>query len=201
MLIRNDESLFRTGLMDEAKKRDAAAQHWVAEQLGQGRVLDDMDMSPTNMDRQMGRMMTGPQLEVIMKKLNQNLHFEVHPNDSALSVVYQLMPDGSRKYISAYQRLWMPEYSLFKVNYEEHPDPDIPRRNIGGISAEVIERGSKPMRRVAVPWGEAVRGWRTVLVYLVRNRLTTPDAVERVAGASDRASWAAHTGKDAVSWC
>lgn len=59
------------------------------------------------------------------------------------------------------------------------------------------EENSLPagMEYVDEPGKELMRGWRTILVYLIGARYITPDQAEREFGPANTREWAKHTGK------
>lgn len=73
-----------------------------------------------------------------------------------------------------------------------------------GADGELVEPEKDPnaipigFKKVLVPWGEYVRGWRTVTIKLVEAKVATPTQIESIFGADDRASWAKHMGKQDI---
>jgi hypothetical protein len=97
-------------------------------------------------------------------------------------------------YFCSYPNFSMPRRSLRYVIEKEVVNPDLPMNKWGTphITGEV-----PIFVKVKVPGGEAVRGWVTVLLKLVLNRICTPQDVERVFGPISNQSWANHVlGRD-----
>lgn len=197
-----------------AREREAQRlRDWVSQQYSYTLYLDNNDLSPANAERQMGRAMTSADLEVRLKKLVPNLHFERNPANATKKAVYLIHPSGKKEFICAYENGFMPEHSVMRTKEEDLPDPsypapgimhhverkDLPRHEFvpgEGYKFDGVQPGFKRLRMV---WGEAKRGWRTVLIKLVLRGLTTPAAVEAIFGSDDRPEWAGHMGKRPVT--
>lgn len=215
MLIRSDAAIERErkgGIQEAVRERMKA---WVLEQIKDSVYVREHEISPANSERQLGRYMTSAEFEQRLKKKFPNLHFEVNPFNPTKKALYVIDRRG-KTYICSYENGFMPEHSIMKIKEIEVPDLDILRQKdpvrhgLGHIERKdlpksefdpkqgfiAVSTGLKPgFKKVAVPWGEVVRGWRTVLVKLVLANVTTPAEVEAIFGAANRREWAEHMGK------
>ena len=126
-----------------------------------------------------------------LRTVNPNLVLEPHPGVFApkesgfyklnhdKAVLNLVMPDGKKVFVLVCEGDYMPEWTIFGTNEVKVPDA----------------RPEGPWKTVKIPWRRQKRGWREVLIMLIRKQLVTLDAVERVFGAGDRPSWKILTGK------
>lgn len=213
------ESLLRQRTVTAREKHEQQVRDWVAEQQNNVVVVDSLDLSPANSERQIGKAMFAPALEQGLRRLNANLHFEINPWNTSKKALYHT-PAGSQKtFICAYENGVMPEHSIMSVKEQEQPDSefffrglkqskgkfeinraDLPKHRVvneGTPQQEVLWEDDKTpgFRKTPILWHEAIRGWRTVLIKLVQNRLATPAEVEHIFGADNRPEWASKLGK------
>jgi hypothetical protein len=208
---RHDEQARKEAYQDQVRR-------WVAEQTANAVYLNDHSQSPANAERQLGRPMSAAELERRLKRVNPNLHFEVNPYNTTKKAVYRILPNQKKVFICAYENGTMPEYSVFRVKEEEIVQPDflfgrghLDRKDLPAFEhkedsenplgkIEFDPTAEKPgFKKVQLPWGEAVRGWRTVTIRLVEAELATPTQIEKEFGSSNRAEWARHMGKQNIS--
>jgi hypothetical protein len=84
---------------------------------------------------------------------------------------------------------------------EADADALVRRHGLSGALGELDKRyaGREPsrlgMKRIVTPGPEKVRGWRTVLAYMVQHGLVSPEQVRNVLPDADRASWAGYMGR------
>ena len=141
----------------------------------------------------LGRPLFPEELETRLKRLNANLHFEViaeNPTHKRLSVIDQ----RGRHIVAVYENSLMPERSLPRLRTMEVPDPTfthIDRKDMPKDPA-ALRPG---WRTITIPWGEAKRGWRTVLVRLVGAGLITVTQAEAEFGSDETPEWRQYTGK------
>lgn len=194
----------------EAEKRRA----WAKETWEHAKVLVDPATSPANWERQAGKRLSITELENRLQKLNPNLHFEVipqNPTHKRMNILY----GGVKEKICVYNNKdYIPEFSIFDWKEEELVDTelrnvdrkDLPEMQWKGaeVNSETGEvrgegfqfKGDIPgVTKVKRPWHELVRGWRTMLAYLVHHGLTSPELVEREFGSCERISWATQMGR------
>ncbi len=144
-------------------------------------LVEDKRTSIANRDRQAGRAMTTSRFTELIHKLNMDLVVLPHPRQDDKACVYLMLPDGTKEFIVVMENGLMPEWSI-----------------MGTLEVRVPERpGSAMWKKTKVPGQEIQRGWRTVLIYLIRKKLVSLEAVERVFGPCNRESWAVFTGKQA----
>lgn len=181
---------------------------WVAEQTANAVYLKDNDLSPANADRQIGQKMFASELELRLKKLSPNLLFEVNPFNATKKALYHVRRGEGKVFICAYENGVMPEHSIMKVKEELVRDlsvgvpgaplnrKDLPKHEFVPGNGFVFDDTVAPLgfKKVLIPWGEYIRGWRTVTIRLVEQKIVTPTQVENIFGADNRPEWARHMG-------
>jgi hypothetical protein len=146
-----------------------------------------------NIGQRLGRQMFPAELERRLKKLNANLFFEVIAENPTHKRASLLIPNG-RKVLVVYENSLMPERSIPKLRTMEVPDPTFTHldRKDMPTDPDALRPG---WRRVQIPWGEAKRGWRTVLVRLIQQGAITVTQAETEFGSDETPEWRQHTGK------
>lgn len=203
MLIKTEEVQAQHKKLDPKEKHKAELKAYCDYHLSQATLMDDKDLSPTNAERQLGKLMWPHELEVRLQKLIPNLHFLHNPTNTRMKAMYLLVPGQTDEYLLAYNNMPMPEYSIFSFKEEEYWDgtehinrADFPKGELQA-NGEFKYDGPRPgFKRIKRPWNEMTRGWRTVLVKLVQRGLLSPVTAESIFGTSDRASWNAHIGNN-----
>lgn len=129
---------------------------------------EDAGRERSDAEAQMGRVLTGVQVEQKLKKLNPSLLFEDCKAFPERRVIY--IPDreeeSGRRMVAAMEHGPMPEFSIMDLPKEKWLEPH-----------------------------ETKRGWRTVLGHCIRLRVVGPEAVIREFGipTHDSALWAKMT--------
>ncbi len=142
-------------------------------------LVADKHTSIANAAHQRGRAMTTTQFTGLIHQLNRDLVILPHPANDSKACVYLLLPNGSKEFIVVCENGLMPEWSIMGTLEVRVPD--------GGIHGM--------WKKTKVPGQELFRGWRTVLIYLIRKKLVSLEAVERLFGPCNRQSWCIFTGK------
>lgn len=182
------------------EKNRAEIVAYIQEEIAHAVLLTDNDLSPTNAARQLGRTLTQEQFERKLQTLCPRLRCEAHPGKPDKRCLYYLDSRG-KTFVCSYEAGVMPEHSIFSVKTKEVWDgktshinkKDLPKHEI--TPQGVVWHGQIPgFRNVDVPWNEVKRGWRTVLIRLVGERLVTPTQVEAIFGTDNRAEWKKHMG-------
>lgn len=164
-------------------------------------LLRDDDLSPCNAARQLGQTYTHEEFERKLAILCPKLKAERHPFKPDKRCLYILDARG-KIFVCAYENGFLPEHSIFSVKTKEVWDrvtthinkKDLPKHEV--TPDGVIWHGPLPgFEDVDIPWNEVKRGWRTVLVRLVEERIATPRQVENVFGSDNRPEWKKHLGK------
>lgn len=216
MIIRDQERIALENARKEQDRQRQEALNYASNIYARGIALDD---SPVNAERQMGKMMTPAELEVILKKINSNFHFEFLSNGKKrLSLI---LPSGEKTTVCVYEGTPMPEYSIFSFKENETLDmslisnpniklsrKDFPESKWGGLEYDpdtgdvrgkgwvTDESATKPgYVKEKILWNEVTRGWRTVLARIVAAGYANPAEVERHVDSANRASWARILGK------
>lgn len=201
-----------------AEKQTQEAKNYVKKQVENSIYLSNPKFNnPCHYERQIGRSFTPLEFDSRLKKLNPNLVSEIHPHKSDKRCLYWLTRQG-KKYVTTYENGFIPEHSIWAYKDEEVPDTDFMKtKTVGGYMVNHIDKKDIPnstyseeggltfsgnvnpgYTKVAIPYMEAKRGWRTVLTYVVKEFIATPTEVESIFGADDSAGWARNMGKSKV---
>lgn len=130
----------------------------------------DGDRPTTVFEAQLGRPLTRLQIEQRLKKCNPNLFVEISKADPKKAGVYRVasIPDelgvvrSQKQFLTGMESGFSPEFSVRHIEYEEVPNPSCPG-----------EMTKRPKFK-----GET-RGWRTVLLALVRSKNLSIGAASR----------------------
>lgn len=209
MLVKTDET--QSKLLPFEKREETLDQirQWIEQETANAMYLEDPDTSPIIVGKRLGRPLLPAELERKLVKICPTLVFEVNPNNSRMKALYNVDSRG-KEYICAYHNEVMSERSIMRVKVEEVPETDanglpikhFDRKDLGAHEL-VPGKGFLPkpgvtnpyVKKVLIPYGEKTRGWRTVLIKLVRAGLVTPTAVEREFGADNTPEWQGSMGK------
>lgn len=136
-------------------------------------VARDGKLLTTDLQHQLGTPMSEPEFIRRLQAMNRNFIFEPALSDPEhLMGIYvvrnELQDDGSMKpmkrHICGMTRGFMPERTVRHAKRERVPDPD-PQNKAGWIEVDVFTKET--------------RGWRTVLMRLLRARLITQPQIDR----------------------
>lgn len=215
MLIRDTEALDKIVRQKALEERQEQINSWIAQQTINSVYMLDEKTDPTLIRYRLGKTMTTEELEPRLLKLVPTLQFEFHPRNKTKKALYNVDQRG-KIYLGAYESNAMgpmPERSIMTFKYEDVPDPTFFK---DGPDKKFIDRKDLPafdektgewkdpdallpgFIRVKKPHGLAVRGWRSILIRLVLEGLTTPEAVEREFGSDDTPEWKGHMGKGPI---
>lgn len=210
---RQKREIIATKILAERQK----LQDYISYHEAQATLIDDKELSPTNTERQFGSSRTVESLEALLLKLNPSFQFEDVPRD--LAHLYQKPLFKRLKFneetLTLYHNDLSPEYSIFNTKEEEVYDPSVNHLDRKDLTPDMYElradengnleyffdptKARPGFKLIKKPWNELYRGWRTVLVRLLKSgHVKLPD-VQRLVGDADRPSWASHTGKNIVS--
>lgn len=207
MLVIDEAKARKLKAQIAVEKQKADLQEWVKNQTANAIWLNN-DQNPTNVMRQMGRPLTAAQFEAKLKRILPNMHTEFNffrPDKKALYVVDR----RGKNYVCPYESGLMSEHSILAQKDEEvwdgttfHIDRrDMPKGEwVPGEGWQFDPRDKRPgMKTVTQPWHEVMRGWRTVLIYLVKEGYLSPAIVEREFDSDDRPEWAGQMGKRPIT--
>lgn len=189
MIINDTETIIRKAATNQ---READAERFL---LSCNNEVKDHVHVPriNNAEERMGHPMWPRELEAKLSTLNPNLVFEVienNPTHKRLSVVDQ----RGKHFVAVYENSLMPERSIPRIRVMEVPDPNFTKVDRKDFSSDPT--ALKPgWRRIEVPWGEAKRGWRTVLVRLIQSGLIGVVETEAIFGSDQTPEWHQYTGK------
>lgn len=74
-----------------------------------------------DVERRMGKVMLHTQLFEKVRQLNSRIAMETSNNDSTVAGFYQMLPAGDKKFICAFHKGWMPEFSIISVDERNLP--------------------------------------------------------------------------------
>lgn len=142
--------------------------------------------SVTSAEKQAGNTLTSAAFMARLRKINPDLIMVPHPNQNQAEwlkntgLLYLTLPDQTLEYLMPCEWDRMPEWSVMSQSTARKPD-----WKAGGL-----------WKTVPVVGRETKRGWRTILIRLIKKRLITLGATEKEFGIpSDRQSWYVLTGK------
>lgn len=208
LVIKDTEKLQKEKLKNKIDIHEEQKRMWMEHQLQHCVFMENDSEDPTNIQQQIGQMMTAADLEERLKKLTNRLVFEYNPINPLMKAIY-ILKDGKKEYFCSYHGDIMPEHSIVKVKKEVVWDPDykeplkrteLPKHKWvpgKGYEFEGIPPGWK---EVVVPWGEIKRGWRTILIKLVKEGILTVTQAENFVpqnptSAFGQKAWSHHLGK------
>jgi len=208
----DSESLQRQRRVSQRERQRQTEIKQLDELLANSIHLDEMPKDPTKAINQLGSVMLSSDFELRIKKLCPSLT-SIDNNYVQNKRALGYYDAKGWHTLVVYEKGYMPERSILRSQTELVPDMsyekenksinrlDMPQGTFVPNKGWVYPEGTvlPGWKKVRHPYGEAVRGWRTVLLRLIHLRQTTPDAVERLFGSDNTAQWAAHTGKQSVS--
>lgn len=135
-------------------------------------VAKDGDLVTTNLERQLGTPISSEEFMRRLGRMNPKLIFEPTLDNPLRIGIYiaerRINEAGDevedKMYVSAFDRGYLPERSVRHVKKSLQSDPD-PRNKGGWIEVEEFQRET--------------RGWRTVLVRLLRAKLIRMPEIDR----------------------
>jgi hypothetical protein len=208
MLLVTSDNAPRIARGNKKDEAEAKLKGWVADQLANAIYVRDNDLSPGNYERQLGQKMFSTDLEKRLKKLNPDLIFEDNPYNPTKKALYVARRGAGKVYVCAYERGIMPERSVMRVKEEVTRDysvqkldrKDLPKHEVTANGIKFEDDALLPgFKKTLIPYGEAIRGWRTVAVKIVEQKLNTPAEIENIFGRDDTANWANHMGHQRIA--
>lgn len=217
MLIETPETIVAKKTLNQKLSKIEQMINYVRYHESQAKLLDEGDF--TIYERQEGNKKTPEELERILLQINPNFRFEVVPNNILAKRLIYDFPDNPNHVVCIYHNFPMPEHSWFTWTWEEVFDPSCLKRSPDPASMGHIDRKDLPKgelivneqgeldyqiepgalrpgyKRIKRPYHEKIRGWRTVLIQVMKSGLATPAQIERLVDPSNRNSWAYHMGK------
>lgn len=190
MLIKDEEVLERHLQLDPIEAHRAQVNTYVAKQLETAEYLGDPEKDPTVFDRQKGEELTYEVFEAKLKKCNSGLQFLTFPLNPHKRVCFRVEA-GEPTPLCVYDigPGPMPEYSVLERRPEETYDLSIKTIKKEDFDKDGNWAGKKIIYRTGK---ELRRGWRTVLLYLLKENALTLSQVESTFGHGTRKAWASH---------
>ena len=148
--------------------------------------LERSVLDPTDPERQRGNGLQTTDFVKKLKRLIPNIHWLINPHYEDKCGIFL-----RRKQIASGEYPFMPEWSILTETYEVLPTTS-PEHVLTkeGYKRELFRPGIPTMREVPAGVRETQRGWRTILMRLIMDKLITLEATELEFGTGDRASWA-----------
>jgi hypothetical protein len=133
-----------------------------------------------------GRPLSGVEVQRRLLVLNPSLIFQDSPHPGRICILRRLSDPvlgDTLHYVCAMERGLMPEFSV--LNFIEQPYFD------AATQATPLATGTMKTRLVIDSRNPETRGWRTVVLRLIKERLVTREGVERLFGlpSHDSANW------------
>ncbi len=210
LVIKDTDALIKDHRRKQLEKHLEEKKLWAKNTLQHCVFLRNENENPANIPQQLGNIMTGKELETKLKKLIPNLVFEYNPINPLMKALY-VIRDNKKEYICSYHADMMPEHSIMKVKKEVVWDEDydqplkrseLPTHKWVKGKGYVFEGIPPGWKEVEIPWGEIKRGWRTVLLKLVKEGLLTVTQAEKFGTPTSqfgKRAWSYHLGKQTDS--
>jgi hypothetical protein len=196
---------------DRVEKQKQDLLKYIAEEESHLIYVEDRLIDPTDNMKQMGHSMTSWELEQRLAKiLPSNCFFKDNPFNITKKAIMRVKSLTELETIVPYERGIMPEHSVMQLVERELPDRDvinrtksITRKDLGkyefvpGVGFVFDDTTVRPgFKRVKQIGREIKRGWRTVLLKLLGERLITISDIERYFSHGTTAEWAKFTGRN-----
>jgi len=203
------------GIIDEEKAKtlkffaecDAQkqkVQDWITQEE-QGLIIADAD-NPVNVsEAQKGKPIPFEKFERLIRKLPMGASYVFRDINPLFKGLCFNSPQKGLISVSAYGKTLLPEYSTITVEKEKVRDfslnvlkpIDMPEMKWDPVAKEHVAKDGSLLpgwkyRYKTIgenPYDPTSRGYRTVLMRIVKLGLATPEEVEKVFGKSSRASW------------
>lgn len=220
MLIKDEQTQHKHEFLGAQEAEADKILHKIAKLRETAALLENPDVDPTNPERQLGRSLHHTEVEKRLTRLNPNLVFTPHPQNSTKRCIYLKHPTGELSYLFVCEAGNVPENSIMTIRQHDELTPealrpgwkvqkaDIPKHEVipheitddgevKRVGSVVFDRGALlPGReRLESAHNELVRGYRTVLLRLILGGVITETGAEREFGSQNRSSWAAGLGR------
>lgn len=208
LIINDTEKIAKDSFKKKLDIQLEEKKKWLDQQLQHCVYVENENEDPTNIQQQLGSMMTSHFLEERLKQLTNRVLFEFNPINPLMKALY-ILKDGKKEYFCSYHADMMPEHSIIKVKREVVWDPDyteplkradLPKHKWVEGKGYVFEGVPPGWKEVLIPWGEIKRGWRTILIKLVKEGILTVTQAENFVPFTPTSNfgqkaWAHHLGK------
>ena len=117
-------------LLDQSSKERAQEEtsRWIKKQEEMAIYVKHDELSPCNVEKQMGQKMWPHEFDLRLKKLNPNLFSEVNTFNRNKRMLY-ILEGGKKRGVCPFENTVMPEHSIVAVKEERYPDPNLARDN------------------------------------------------------------------------
>ncbi len=209
LIIKDSEYQSRNKVRKSVEQQKQDAIQRAKEQEADCIYIADNDFSPANFEAQMGNMLHSEKFEKMLLKLNPNLVFEYNPFIPGMKYMYLRLPNGEKQKICPYHAGFMPEHSIIKCkeemvwDYDATEKPlertDLPQHEWVPGKGYVFNGIPPGWKIIKKPYGEAKRGWRTVLIRLLLLGHISITQLDQTFGQPSskfgQRAWATHSGK------
>lgn len=195
MLVKDEATLAKHQAWLDLEAYQDKLSAWVRDKMLTQSYVEVSGNDPRVWERQKGRQITSTQLETMLKPfLPSSCHFLQHPTNPSKRFIGQDIA-GTMTTVIVYEHPLMPEFSLLANHSEQEWD---------GHTTHIDRKDLTPGRTVGVqtinqPGVEVIRGWRTVIIRLVKEGFLTPSQADSLMGSTDRPEWQFGLGKTAHS--
>lgn len=178
-----DSQFVKDHKAEELVARTREGQRYEVERMLRDQAfVSDWETSVSNPFRQMGLVKDYRVLDKELRELNPQIRLVPHPtNHTKAHVVVQGVVKRATERV-------MPEFSIMATVEEEVPILENRTISLEDPSMETVKR----------PGREVLRGWRTLLLMLIRDGHLTLTAVEKKFGSCERPTWVHHAGKQKI---
>ncbi len=154
-------------------------------------LVEHRDSSVANPERQAGKKLSPTEFMAKLRKVNPDIILEPHPGVSAPknTAFHRLNKDKAclhlvigdvKKFLLVCEGDYMPEWTVMTTKKIKAPEGNY----VQGL-----------WKMTPIPWNIEKRGWREVLIWLIRMKVVSLEPVERIFGVGDRKSWKTLTAK------
>lgn len=211
-LITNDIQKAKIAHGNRVEKQKQDLLRYIEDEKAHLVYIDDNLFDPTVSEKQLGRYYNSADFERRLKTILPSNCFIIsnpyRPGFRAI-VRYSNLNSGKYETICPYESGIIPEHSVMQRKEVEIPDPDYISRK------RTMERRDLPKHEWVPGQGfvfddttvrpgfikvkqigrEIKRGWRTILIKLLTQKLVTVPDVERIFSADNTPNWARWTGR------
>lgn len=202
-LITNDIQIAKIKKGNAAEQERQKLLDYIQSEMAHVTLIEDDILNPTDSLKQLGRYYTSADFEKrILSLLPSNCAVIDNPYRPGFRAIIRPTHDGFET-LCPYEGGILPEHSVMQCKTVEVPDPDfisrkktLDRKDLpkyewsnehGFIFDDTVCRpGFKREKQLG---RELQRGWRTVLIRLIKKGLLTVDQAERTFGTSNTATW------------
>lgn len=224
LIIDSERAKINDRVIRQQISREQTAK-WLAENKHDCEYKETDSLPIDEQLRHIGKPLSYQEFERRLKKINPGLQF-IWVKGSLICPHRKIVRNGVEVDGTAFPALVMPERSIWRIQEEETPDDildptfRVPEAGAFGPSEWQPIRGYEHLwepdgrgigrwkqtdptirpgwTKRKIRWGEAIRGWRTILIRGVELRLWTPWQVETEFSVAQNPEWHRYMGKGTI---